>query len=284
MNSSSRELWRSVEPFHQVAYRSPEASDIYTNLGLTRPEDQYFANRLCALGTVGPTTAAAVLFGFNPEYVSASVPAIWSIVDPRVVVAARIEVASSTLRRVLQGVDHSQLRIASGLASSLVDGLDYALAPMAAAWADVDRPDDSLVSLWLSCTVLREHRGDAHWRATAVAGVDPVECHLLHAADGAMPAELLQRVSRWNDHDWSTARIRLIERGLLSPGAELHLTDHGREVKTAIERETDRHLPDECASDATSLRTIMKPWTDTITESGAVGAWKMREELWRNDA
>ena len=159
MNSSSRELWRSVEPFHQVAYRSPEATASYANLGLTRPEDQYFANRLCALGAVGPKTAAAVLFGFNPKYVSASVPTIWSIVDPRVMVAARVEAASSTLNRILQETDTSQLLRASSIAVSIVDRLEFALAPMAAAWADVDRPDDPLISLWLSCTVLREHRG-----------------------------------------------------------------------------------------------------------------------------
>ncbi|MFM7095144.1 MAG: helix-turn-helix domain-containing protein, partial [Actinomycetota bacterium] len=141
---------------------------------------------------------------------------------------------------------------------------------------------------WHSCTVLREHRGDAHWRATAAHGVDPVECHILHAADGAMPEDLLQRVSGWDDDAWAEARYRLEQRGLITSADDRpSLTADGRTTKRAIEAATDSHadraIDSVGATKVLEFREQMRPWITAIMDADVIGAWKMREALWRDE-
>ena len=286
MSALARELWRAVEPFHQLVYRSPEAILEYEAIGLGRPELQYFGNRLAALGNIGPTHAVAVLWGFAPSYVERGVPEVWRIADSSLITQARVRAADATLQRILgEAVASPEMRRCAEIARRMVESLDYSGAPMAAAHFDVPYPDSPGLRLWHSCTVLREHRGDAHWRATSATGIDSVECHLLHAADGAMPADLLQRVSGWNDEAWEQATDRLRSRGLVNTHA-LSLTDKGREAKLKIERTTDvaaaRAFTSVGSDNARNLRETMRPWTDLIMDSGVIGAWKMREELWKD--
>lgn len=289
MTSLARELWRITEPLHQVAYRSPRAAAAYEALGLTTPPQQYFANRLAALGPIGPRTAVAVLHGFAPDYVGSAVPEVWSIADPSDVCRARVVAASETLGSILgHVVERTEFKAAEVALRTLAAHLDFAGSPLGAAWADLPRPTDNIGSVWHSCTVLREHRGDAHWRATASAGIDSVECHLLHAADGAMPEELLKRVSGWDDVAWIAAERRLEKRGLLTRKAsgDLVLSEDGRTVKNAIEDATDAHANVAIAKLGTdaidTLRRDLRPATEAVIESGFVAAWKMREERWRD--
>ena len=286
MSALARELWRAIEPFHQLVYRSPEATYEYEEIGLNRPDLQYFGNRLAALGNIGPTHAVAVLWGFAPSYVERGVPEVWTVADSSLVSQARMRAADATLRRILgDEVASPEMHRAAETARRMVESLDFAGAPMAAAHFDVPYPEEPGLRLWHSCTVLREHRGDAHWRATSAAGIDSVECHLIHAADGAMPADLLQRVSGWNDEAWGQATERLRSRGLIETKA-LSLTDLGRAAKLKIERDTDRVAATAVTtvgSDKTrELRETMRPWTDRIMDSGVIGAWKMREALWKD--
>ena len=143
------------------------------------------------------------------------------------------------------------------------------------------------MNLWHACTVLREHRGDAHWAMTAAAGLDAVTCHVLHAADGAMPAELLQQVSGWDDEAWAAGVERLVARGLVAIGDHgPEATTAGRQVKWDVEAATDREAaraldvvsPDEVRT----LIDIMRPWVRGIIDAEVVGAWKLREQLWRD--
>ena len=289
MANVARELWRVVEPFHQVAYRSPEATAAYESLGLSPGPQQYFANRLGVLGAVGPTTAAAVLYGFDPSYVATAVPSIWSIAEPEAVCRARQEAARDCLARILPGLDQTPLtgELAT-LARRLVGELDFAGSPLGAACLDRPYPDDPVSALWHSCTVIREHRGDTHWRATAAHGIDPVECHILHAADGAMPEDLLQRVSGWDDESWSKTKRSLAARGLIVvDDSGIRLTDDGHITKRAIEAATDAHAKSAIEAVGTSnvirMREEMRPWIDAIMTADVIGAWKMREALWRDE-
>ena len=289
MPNTSRELWRVVEPYHQVAYRSPEATAAYTTLGLTTPPHQYFANRLAVMGPVGTTTASAVLFGFNPMYVATAVPEIWKIAEPQRICDARRDAAVACLRRIVPGIETSPLTIElAHIARDLVLRLDYAGSPIGAACFDQAYPDSPDAGLWHSCTVLREHRGDTHWRATAAHGIDPVECHILHAADGAMPEDLLQRVSGWDDVAWADAKHRLARRGIIEINEDRPvLTDDGRTTKRAIEAATDSHADRAIeavgAARVLELRERMRPWIAMIMDADVIGAWKMREELWREE-
>ena len=288
MNADSRELWRLVEPYHQLSYRSPEATAAYAAIGLDRPEHQYFGSRLAALGAVSARVATAVLFGFSPEYVGRAVPSVWAAAHPESIVAARLDGARSTLRRVLaDAYDADGVRAAAELVRRAAESADLAGRPMAAAHADAPWPDDPAMVLWHGCTILREHRGDAHWAATSGEGVDAAECHVLHAADGAMPGTLLQRVSGWDDAQWRAATERLAGRGLVTGAGEtLGLTDGGRALKLRIERATDHGADQPLAvlgsAGVTRLLDTLRPVVRAIIESGAVPTWEMREQLWRD--
>jgi hypothetical protein len=286
-------LWRVVEPFHQLAYRSPAATDAFAEIGLTRADHIYFGQRVAALGPVGRGVAVAVLYGFDPDYVGRAIPDVWTIAPPEAVVSARRVGAARTLDRILgAGVGSSAEMVeAADIARAMVEALDVAGRPLAAAHADLGWPDrdagaggGAAATLWHACTVLREHRGDAHWAATSGEGIDSVECHVLHAADGAMPADLLQRVSGRSDDDWAAAVERLERRGLVD--ADRQLTERGRATKLRIEWSTDRAAAQAIAAvgedAAERLRTLMRPWTIAIMEAGVIGAWTMREQLWRD--
>ena len=288
MGATARNLWRVTEPFHQLAYRSPEAVAAYEAIGLRVAPHQYFASRLAAAGEVTHGVAVSLLFGFAPDYVAQAVPDVWSIVDAKSVVDARIKGAELTLRRILGDAwNGSEIERASAIAQDMIQQLSFAGKPMAAAQNDVPQPELAGLQLWRACTILREYRGDAHWAATAAAGIDAVECHILHAADGAMPEDLLHRVTGWNDPEWKAAKERLRSRGLLkNSGSNLELTDAGIEVKLFIEHSTDSgsSSPVSVAGEkqTTELIELMKPWVSAIMDADVIGAWKMREQLWRD--
>ncbi len=284
----ARNLWRVTEPFHQLAYRSPEAVAAYQAIGLQAAPHQYFASRLAAAGEVTHGVAVALLFGFAPAYVAQAVPEVWSIVDAESVVEARTRGADTTLKRILgQTWNGAEIERANLIAQEMIASLSFAGKPMAAAHNDVAQPSEPGLQLWRACTILREYRGDAHWAATAAAGVDAVECHILHAADGAMPEDLLQRVTGWKDSEWAEAKARLSARGLLHKDVnDLRITPAGEEVKLLIERSTDSgsSIPVSIVGEKKTeeLISLMKPWVAAIMDADVIGAWKMREQLWRD--
>ncbi len=286
MNRLARELWRVVEPFHQLAYRSPEAEEAYVSIGLDRPEYRYFGSRLAALGAIELRTASAVLYGFAPSYIGTAIPDVWKVARPHDITQARLLGAEKTLQRIIgAAMTSEEMTQAALIGRRLVDSTDFSGRPIGAAHADLPWPDSPGMVLWHACTILREHRGDAHWDVTSAEDIDAVECHVLHAADGAMPADLLQRVSGWDDTAWQAAVDRLRSRGLISFD-NLSLTAVGSDVKLRIERATDRAAAKalvEVGDDSVlQLASSMRPWVDHVMQAGVIGAWKMREELWRD--
>jgi hypothetical protein len=216
---------------------------------------------------------------------------VWSYAAPAEVTAARLAGAAATLRRVLgDELDSVSVAEAAGIARAMAEAADLPARPLAAAHADLAWPSEPGVVLWHACTILREHRGDAHWAATSAEGLDAVECHVLHAADGAMPADLLQRVSGWDVEAWAAGTDRLRGRGLVgggsSGGADVVITEAGRGAKLRIEHATDRAAAPSIAAvgieRAERLRSLMGPWVSAIIDAGVVGAWKLREALWRD--
>jgi hypothetical protein len=275
-----------VEPFHQLAYRSPEAEEAYVSIGLDRPEYRYFGSRLAALGAIELRTASAVLYGFAPSYIGTAIPDVWKVARPHDITQARLLGAEKTLQRIIgAAMTSEEMTQAALIGRRLVDSTDFSGRPIGAAHADLPWPDSPGMVLWHACTILREHRGDAHWDVTSAEDIDAVECHVLHAADGAMPADLLQRVSGWDDTAWQAAVDRLRSRGLISFD-NLSLTAVGSDVKLRIERATDRAAAKalvEVGDDSVlQLASSMRPWVDHVMQAGVIGAWKMREELWRD--
>lgn len=277
----ARALWRVIEPYHQLAYRSPEAQAAFANVGLDRPELQYFGGRLCAMGAVSAELACSTLFGFAPDYVATAVPEVWERALPDAIAVARQDGASATLQRILgDGLD---VREAAEIGRAAALACDLAGRPLAAAQRSLPWPDDPALVLWNACTILREHRGDAHWVATSAGGLDAIECHVLHAADGHMPEALLQRVTGWGDTEWAAATDRMVDRGLVHDGVA---TAAGSAVKAEVEHLTDdlsiRPWTHIGPAGVEAFRAALAPLVASIMASGTIGAWEMREAMWRD--
>jgi len=226
-----RELWRAVEAVHAAVYFTPDAKAAYGAIGLRGYWMGYFASRSAALGTPGPRVVTALFYGFAPRMVERALPDAWRFADRQQVLDVRLELARSTL------APHAGIRLddAADLLGSALDTLDVAGRPLAAAHLDVPAPAEPLARIWHAATVLREHRGDGHIAELVSAQVDPVECHRLHG--GSLVAQ--QREFRgWTEEEWAAAGERLRDRGLVDEAGEQ--TQRGRELRTEIERGTDR--------------------------------------------
>jgi hypothetical protein len=191
-----RRIGAVTETLHAVVYFAPEPLAAYQELGLRGYWRGYFASRAGALGPVGAERVTQLFGGFAPAFVARAVPEVWSITTSQDAVAARLAGAAAALRRFLGEVE------VGGLAE-VVAGLDLTDRPMAAAQRDQPRPVDPVAALWHDCTVLREHRGDAHLAVLRSHGLRWPVPHLL-AADRVDPQQ--QAYRGWNDEEWSEAR------------------------------------------------------------------------------
>jgi hypothetical protein len=198
-----RRLGVLTETIHAAVYFAPEPQERYAALGLRGFWRGYFASRASALGPVEPELVTALFGGFAPAMVARAIPSVWDIASPGQVRAARLDGATEALHRLLgDSVGDASLQAAGELTCSCIAMLPVAGRPMAAALAALDRPLDPLGALWLDCSVLREHRGDAHLEAVAESGLRWPEPHLLQA-DRLDPR--LQEFRGWDDATWQAA-------------------------------------------------------------------------------
>lgn len=278
----ARELWRVLEPFHQLSYRSAEGVERMERLGLDRPDLRYFGARLCAAGPVSSGVAVALVFGHAPDLVAHAVPEVWRRADPEQILRARLEGADATLRRVLGDELDLYAEVAPfARRAALACGLGG--HPMAAAHRDHRWPVEPHLALWWACTILREHRGDAHWAVTTAAGVDPVECHVLATANGYLPAAMLSTHTGWAGERWEDAVRRLARRGLVIDDARA--TAEGEALKDHVERATDRLAEQPLAvlddGEARALREVLASCARKILDAGEAQPWRLREAMWR---
>jgi hypothetical protein len=216
-----RRLGTLVETIHAVVYFAPEPPAGYAELGLRGYWRGYFASRAAALGAVGPELVTALFGGFAPAMVRRALPDVWSIASPAAVLPVRLDGAVRALRRLVRREDGAAVAAAAALTGRCVDAMQPPGRPMAAAHAALARPDEPLAALWHDCTVLREHRGDGHLAAVAVAGLVWPEPHLLKG-DAADPR--LQEYRGWDDGSWRAAAERVRSRDLAELRDEVETT------------------------------------------------------------
>ncbi|MBE1593250.1 hypothetical protein ACFPOI_21525 [Nonomuraea angiospora] len=262
-----RRTWRTLEPLHGMIYFSPEASAAYESLGLSGRMG-YFASRAAALGPVPAEAVIATFYNFNPDLVRRAIPAAWRIASPADILAARLESAGATLRRVLgDAVDSPEMSRAAALARRAAESVAGELSgrPLYAAHAALPWPEAPHLVLWHAQTLLREYRGDGHLAALLAAGLSGIEALVTHAATGAVTAEVLRGTRGWPEADWAAAVRRLEERGWLVEGA---LTEEGRRRREEIEEATDRMgmAPYTAlgAAGCEELRSLARPWSKTV--------------------
>jgi hypothetical protein len=144
--------------------------------------------------------------------------------------------------------------------------------PLGAAHAEVALADEPHLVLWQAITALREWRGDGHVAALVGAGVGAPECHLLLAARGTVPADVLRTSRHWSEEDWADAMDRLRTRGWLD--GDGGFTDAGRTVSDDVEARTDALAMapwDALGSEGCErLASLLQEPIRHITEAGAV--------------
>lgn len=232
--SFARRVWQRLETVHAVVYFAPEKKAAYDAAGLKGGWMGYFAGRAAPLGPVTAELVTAVFYNFHPGMVRRSIPDAWSFSSPERVLEARLEIVDGALRRLLGDCDVAE---AAELSLRVAGHCDLAGRPLLAANAALDVPAKPHLRLWHATTMLREHRGDGHVAALVAAGLDGCEAHLTLVGTGTVPASELQPNRGWSDEEWTAARARLVERGLLDERGML--TEEGAELRRWVEDTTD---------------------------------------------
>ncbi len=275
----ARKVWRTLEPYHGLAYFAPEATAEYTALGLESDGGVgigYFAARAAPLGAVPAEVVIATFFNFHPDLVRRAIPAAWVIAPPPAWVLARRRSATVALRRLLgDAVGSAEMAEAAELARTAAAACpSFEGRPLAAAYAALAWPDEPHLVLWQAATVLREYRGDGHVALLTTEGLSGCQALVVHAATGEVPRSVLQSSRGWSDEEWEDAVTSLAERGLVT--ADGSFTDEGRARRQFVEERTDALAAAPYAAigaeGCARLRDLARPWSRTIAESGAFGA------------
>ncbi|QKG20000.1 hypothetical protein ACTIVE_1636 [Actinomadura verrucosospora] len=201
----------------------------------------YYAGRAAPLGTVDAGTVTATFYNFDHEHVRRYIPAAWRIATPEAVLAARLRGADRTLRRLLgaEALASKEMAEAAELALRAAEAGRREARPLYSANADLPVPDEPHLALWHAATLLREHRGDGHLAALAIADLSGLEALVLHNATGRAPTSAVFMQTRgWSAEQWAAARDRLRERGLLGETGDL--TEAGAALRSEVEALTDR--------------------------------------------
>ena len=239
--SSGRRCHDAVNPLHTCMYFAPEWTQALTGLGLQAGAMTYLAGRAAPLGAVNAGTVTATFYNFNHAHVARHIPAAWTVTTPQAVLTTRLRGAHDTLLRLLgpEALASNQMAEAAKLALYAAQACQREARPLYAANADLPVPEQPHLALWHAATLLREHRGDGHIAALVGAGLSGIEALVLHNATGTTATSAVFKHTRgWSDDQWSAARDRLRERGLLDGAGEP--TRAGAQLRGDVERLTDR--------------------------------------------
>jgi hypothetical protein len=234
MGAVPRRFWQAIEVIHDVVYFAPDIRERFEAIGLKGWWMAYFASRSAALGTPSAELVTALFYGFAPPMVRRALPDAWALASRSDVLDTRLQLARDALATAVADLDVEPL---ATVLETIVDGLDFAGRPLAAAHSSVDRPADAVGRLWWAASVLREYRGDSHVALLTTNDLDGAEANALALADGRAPDR--QRETRgWSKEEWAAAFTRLERRGWVD--AEQAITPDGHAFRNHLEEETDR--------------------------------------------
>ena len=269
----ARKTWRTLEPLHGMIYFVEEAADEYAALGITG-RDGYFASRAAPMGPVSAEVVIATFFNFNPELVHHALPAAWQRAAPEDLLAARLRAVDRSYRRLLgdEVVASAEMRRAAALARRAAEVAEASCdgRALCAGHARLAWPDEPHLVLWHAQSILREYRGDGHVALLVTHGLSGIDALLTHAAEGTVPASVLQSTRGWSDVSWHEAVASLQARGWLQGGDAPAFSEWGAAKRAEIEAGTDllaqgpyaRLGEDDCAE----LRRLARPWSTVLSE------------------
>lgn len=270
----ARKMWRTLEPYHGFVYFTPEGPAVYASRFGVEGQAGYFASRAAPMGAVPAEVVVATFFNFDPRLVHDAIPQAWERGTPAEWVEARQEAIDRALRPILGDTASSpEMSEAAELARTAAEACIAPGRPLYAGHASLGWPDEPHLVLWHAITLLREFRGDGHVASLCAAGLDGCQALVVHAATGDVPASTLAATRGWSRDAWDAAVAALADRGLVD--ADGGLTDAGRRHRDEVEAATDElalapwaHLG---AEGCDRLRTLVRPWSKAIVESGSFG-------------
>ncbi len=234
-----RALWRRFEPYHAVVYFAPEGREHYGAAGLRGGWMGYFASRSAPMGPVSAGVVTATFHVFHPAMVARAIPDAWRLSTPERVLAARLTVIDSALRRLLGDAVGSEAVVeAAALARRAAEACDLPGRPIHAAHAGLPWPEEPHLVLWHAATLLREHRFDGHVAALTVEGLDGCAANITLSASGVIDPEELRGFRGFSAEEWAAAAGGLRDRGWLDAAGRL--TADGEAARQRVEERTDR--------------------------------------------
>jgi hypothetical protein len=265
LHRTARRLRDVVEPIAAGVYFAPEAIDAYKALGLNYFEG-YFCSRGACLGKAPWSVICAAFGAFKPAAVEMAVTGGWAKTEPEAMLTARRAGAEAQLQRII-GDPPPEVADATEVLYAMTDGVDRSGRALFAGLSALDRPSSPWGNLWHAADLVREHRGDGHIAAW-VAHVDSTEITVLTELAWGIPPRSYVYTRGWNEEEVDAAYERLAERGLVD-GEQL--TPAGKELRSEIERETDRaerEIIDRLGDRVELLFGMLEPWSKAIVAGG----------------
>ena len=239
MMSVARQMWESVERYHQLCYWAPEVREEGTRAGLKGFWMNYFATRVAPLGAVSPETVESLFFYYSPSRIGRALPDAWNYATPEEILAARYRGMDQAIQRELGSlVEGDEVIRAVQITRDVIGEIDGTGRTLYAGWNSLPWPEPPHLALWHACTVLREHRSGSHLIALASEGLDGPESVITQVAVDEAPAEWIQHEAGWADEAVQEAKTRLRGKGWLD--ADDRATPQCYEGRTRIEEITDR--------------------------------------------
>ncbi len=273
-DGAARTIAKLFGTFHNISYYAPEMK-AFADVGLPEYWRAYMAYRSAPMGRVPASVVESTFYNFAPAHVQAAVPSAWDTTTLDQVLELRDQCIDLALHRALGDVAPDLLLEASDLALTPIMACAAGARPLFAAHRELPIPETPLLRLWFAATLWREHRGDGHNIALASAGIDGVECHLLLAAKGVGDQAIIEKIRGWSSADWDAARVRLVDRDLLTTSGEF--TDQGRQLRADIESHTDQLAAPPrllLGDDTDRVIALVEPLVGQLISSGSVpGRW-----------
>ncbi len=243
MKSLAREMWETVERYHQLCYWAPEVREEATEVGLKGFFMNYFATRVAPLGAVSPEAVQSLFFYYAPQRIHRAIPDAGKYATPGAILDARYRGMDRALRRELPRlIDNSEVSLAAQITRDAVEAVDGTGRTLFAGWNALPWPDVPHMALWHGCTVLREHRSGCHLIALAIEGLDGCQSVISQVAVDQAPDQWIHDEAGWSTEAVERARSGLREAGWLDNNNRA--TSKCYEGRQRVEELTD-HLDNE---------------------------------------
>jgi len=164
----ARRLRDALEPIATQGWWSRASSDRLTALGLGF-FDAYVWGRAASLGTPAPAVVVSTFGVFEPGLLTAVYEQGVAAAAREDVLAARAAGATESLAGI---VSESEAAAVADPLLAVLAVLDGAARPLFSGLRALPVPDSAHGRLWRAAELVREHRGDGHLAAAAVAGFD----------------------------------------------------------------------------------------------------------------